>query len=306
MNHNEFIVFFLKIKKQSLAPLTINSYEKCLKKYLPLSENIDNLDLFQAQEIMFNMEHLSKATQRRNLTILREYYNYALKYKKTSYNPFCDVEKPKTQKTDVRTYAYNNQDLKKLVSAFRKLPLFWKLFFIMSIDTGARRGEITALRWENIDLNTKTVIIKNSAYSLNKITNLKETKGKKERIIHISPETTTLLKKFLLEQKRNALKQGTSLSDFVFTIKNRLINPSSATHAWKRFIKKNNLCNHRLHDLRHTTATMLLSNGVDVNTVRLRLGHTDLKTTMLYIHSNEDLTAATVISNVFQDILKSY
>lgn len=301
MTHQEFIKFFLNIKKSQLAELTLISYEKCLKKYLPENELLENLDIFQAQEIMLNMEGLSKATQRRNLTILKEYYQYAVKYKKASENPFCDVEKPKYNKQSVLANSLSQEEIQKMLKAAKNLPVFWQAFFVLALDSGARRGELIALKWEDVDLKEQNIVIKHSAYCRGSI-KIKETKGKKERIIHISKETTKLLKKLLLEQKKECLKKGTPLNDFIFTINEKLINPSSATHAWKRFVKHNNLNKHRLHDLRHTTATILLQNNVDVNTVRERLGHSQLSTTLLYIHSNEDITAATVISNIIQDI----
>ena len=301
MTHQKFIKFFLNIKKSQLAELTLISYERCLKKYLPENELLENLDIFQAQEIMLNMDSLSKATQRRNLTILKEYYQYAVKYKKASENPFCDVEKPKYNKQSVLANSLSQEEIQKMLKAAKNLQVFWQAFFVLALDSGARRGELIALKWEDVDLKEQNIVIKHSAYCRGSI-KIKETKGKKERIVHISKETTKLLKKLLLEQKKECLKKGTPLNDFIFTINGKLINPSTATHTWQKFIKKYNLNKHRLHDLRHTTATILLSNSIDVNTVRARLGHSQLSTTLLYIHSNEDITAATVISNIIQDI----
>lgn len=299
MTHQEFIKFFLNIKKSQLAELTFISYERCLKKYLPENELLENLDIFQAQEIMLNMDSLSKATQRRNLTIIKEYYQYAVKYKKASENPFCDVEKPKYNKQSVLANSLSQEEIQKMLKAAKNLPVFWQAFFVLALDSGARRGELIALKWEDVDLKEQNIVIKHSAYCRGNV-KIKETKGKKERIIYISIETTKLLKKLLLEQKKNSLKQGIPLNDFIFTLNGQLINPTSATHTWQKFIKTNGLKKRRLHDLRHTCASMLLSNGVDVNTVRIRLGHTALTTTLLYVHTNNDIISANIISNILQ------
>lgn len=301
MKHEQFVKFFLNIKKTQLAELTIQSYERCLKKYLNQSEELNEMDIFKAQETMLSMSHLSKATQCRNLTILREYYNYAIKYKKVDYNAFCEVERPRQTKRDITEYAYKKNDLLKLFKIISKQTTFWQTFFILSLDTGARRGEITALQWQDINLQERKIIIKHSAYASHGI-KIKDTKGKKDRIVNISPETAILLKKLLLEQKKNTLKKGVPMSEFVFiTSKNKLLNPSTASHKWSRMLKQNNLVKHRLHDLRHTTATTLLDNNIDINTVKSRLGHANITTTMLYLHNNNDITAATIISEILRN-----
>ena len=297
MKHKEFIDFFLGIKQTQLAELTVKSYADILKKYLVADEEVAEMDLFKAQQVMLSMSHLSKATQRRRFAVLHEYYKYATKYKKAAYNAFDEVEKVKIIKKDVRNYAYTQEELKNLFAALDKLPLQWKTMFTLSLDSGARRGELVALKWENVNLPEKTITIKNSAYSLNG-TKLKEPKGKKERMIKISEETAKLLKILLLEQKKNALRKSVPL-EFVFpSKKGKPYNPTSVSHKWTKFIKSHNLNKHRLHDLRHTTATILLDSGIDVNTVKLRLGHASLTTTMLYLHNNNDVMAATIMSKL--------
>ena len=195
MKHKEFIDFFLNIKKSQLAPLTIKSYEDILNKYLTADEEITNMDLFKAQKIMLSMSHLSKATQCRRLVILHEYYKYAIKYKKTAYNAFDEVERIRQTKKDVKERAYTKKDLELLFKALNKEQLFWKTFFTLAIDSGCRRGELVGLQWNNINFQEKTIIVKNSAYSLNNKMNIKDTKGKKDRLINISAETAELLKK---------------------------------------------------------------------------------------------------------------
>lgn len=301
MTHLEFIKFFLKIKSQKIAELTLISYERCLKKYLPLNDNVDNLDLYKAQEIMFKMQNTSKATQRRNLTILTQYYEYAKKYKICAENPFKGVERPILTKTNVLQYAFSENELSKLLFSINSLPDFWQSFFTLALDSGARRGEILAICWNDVDFMQKTVLIKHSAYCRGNI-KIKEPKGKKERVIHLSEYTIIKLQKLRNTQKKEALKKGTQWlnNSYVFS-KNGIkpLNPSTVTHTWQKFIKSNNLQPHRLHDLRHTCATMLLNKNIDVNTVRLRLGHSQLSTTMQYIHSQQDIMAATIISNIF-------
>lgn len=303
MTHEEFIEFYLKIKAQSLSELTLKSYKQCLLKYLPIDKNIETLDLYEAQEIMFSMCGISGRTKERNLVILRQYYKYAIKYKKASINPFEDVERPKTTKTtDITTKSFKNSELNDVLKAINKTNIFWKAFFTLALDSGARRGELVALKWNCVNIESRTISIKRSAYMQNGEIRLKEPKGKKERTITVSNNTAKFLKSLQMEQKKVCLASGISWNNenFVFQGKKGPLCPSSATHAWKRFIKNNRLPEKRLHDLRHTCATVLLENGIDVNTVRLRLGHADIKTTMLYIHSQQDEKCATVMDILYK------
>lgn len=301
MKHKEFTEFFLKIKAQSLAELTLLSYQRCLARYLPADEELTDMDIFKAQTLMFEMDNLSQATKRRNLIILTQYYDYAIKYKKTQENPFRGVERPRTIKNNPVNYAYSEIDLERLLSALNELPIMWRALFVLALDSGARRGELIALTWTCFDFKNNSVTISHSAYSAHSATHIKEPKGKKEKTIKITNETKKLLLVLQKEQKKAVLKRGASWTadGYVFTGRNgKMLSPSSVSHKFKSVLINNSLTNHRLHDLRHTCATLLLAHGVDVNTVRLRLGHASLNTTMLYSHSDEQCFAADVMDSL--------
>lgn len=291
MKNSEFIEFFLKIKEQSVAELTLKSYKSCLTRYLQSNNALEDLNPYEAQNIMFLMSDLSKATQRRNLTILKQYYNYAVKYRLTYDNPFLVVEPPKKTYSSVIDRVLNENELRVIIMIIDNLDFFWQTFFNLAIDTGARRGELVALRWDDIDIMNNTITIRHSAYCTNGCVKLKEPKGKKERHILITSKSRFLLYRF----------KALTKSKFVFCSTKNInspINPSTATHYWQRLLKNNGLPSYRLHDLRHTCATYLLKYGIDINTVRGRLGHADLSTTQLYIHTNQDLATTNVLNSL--------
>lgn len=291
MKNSEFIEFFLKIKEQSVAELTLKSYKSCLTRYLQSNNALEDLNPYEAQNIMFLMSDLSKATQRRNLTILKQYYNYAVKYRITADNPFAVVENPKKICSQVIDYVIPENELVILIKIIDSLNFFWQAFFNLAIDTGARRGELVALRWDDVDITNSTVTIRHSAYCSGSCVRLKEPKGKKVRKILITKKSVFLL--YRLKAKNN--------SEFIFASdknNNSPINPSSATHFWHRLLENNGIKFYRLHDLRHTCATYLLKYGIDINTVRGRLGHSDLSTTQLYIHTNQDLAVTNVLNSI--------
>ena len=75
MTHREFIEFYLNIKSLSVAPTTLDGYRRVLNRFLPLSDEISELDFIQAQEIITEMAHtgITGATIRRHTSILHQY-----------------------------------------------------------------------------------------------------------------------------------------------------------------------------------------------------------------------------------------
>jgi|GEM_PF-3563447 len=302
MTHSEFIPFFLRIKSQSVAELTLISYNRCLYRYLQTDNDLQAKTLFEAQNIVMEMP-VSAATQRRNLSILTQYYNYAIKYEKALKNPFKCVERPRYIKTSVAERAYTEKELQKLIQAIVTLKLKWQCFFVLAIDTGARRGELIGLKWQNINMQNREIKIKQSVYAISGKVKTKEPKGRKEREIYISEASKELLQKIQLQQKKKMLSIGQQWSEdmYIFTPENNYskpLRPSTATHYWQKFLKSQNMQPHRLHDLRHTCATQLLINGVDVRSVCNRLGHADISTTMIYLHPQQDEKAAEIMSGI--------
>lgn len=306
MKHREFIDFFIKIKSESLAYLTLTSYEKCLLRYLPLNELVIDFSLLKAQIIMFDMKMLSDSTKRRNLVVLRQYGKYAVKYGEMDKNYFDDVEKPRKVHIDnFTTGVYSGDEIVSLIFELDRLSLVWKVFFILAIDTGARRGELLALKWSDIDLRTMRILFCRSVYKSPSGLQTKEPKGKRGREIYISVSSAELLHLLMINQKEKCLNQGFSWYDnyFIFSpgVGTSPYNPCTATRTWTRFLKRVRLPRKRLHDLRHTSATLLLSRGIDVRTVCARLGHASLNTTMLYLHALSDKDAALTMNGLFME-----
>ena len=175
--------------------------------------------------------------------------------------------------------------------------MFWRVFFTMALDSGCRRGEILGLTWDDLDFGSGALHIRRSIYKLSgERVSTKEPKGRKTRTVYLSDTTLCLLRKLKLEQQKLSLLQGRPWREDIFIFSNDAgatpLNPSTATHAWRRFLKHMRLPLKRLHDLRHTSATLLLHNGVDVRTVCARLGHASLSTTMIYLHADSGEKAA--------------
>ena len=129
--------------------------------------------------------------------------------------------------------------------------------------TGLRRGELLALRWRNLDLDSAMLTVVETAYKLgNGDYIIKEPKtAQSRRTVTLPISLVELFKVYRADQELLRIQLGVSLSadDFVFIRPDGSpINPSAVTLAFRRIIKRAGLRDVRIHDLRHTHATLML------------------------------------------------
>lgn len=193
----------------------------------------------------------------------------------------------------------------------RDIPTQFKVFFNLALFGGLRRGELIALIWNDIDFDNNSISITKSTGYVNKSMITKAPKNKSSiRVITVPGPIMDMLKSYKLEQKELKLSigdqwQGTQGKDWqdnnnIFIQWNgKQMNLASPYGTFKDIIKKYNatikensfkLPSIPLHGLRHTSATLLISENIDVRTVSARLGHAQTSTTMnIYAHSLKKL-----------------
>jgi integrase len=159
---------------------------------------------------------------------------------------------------------------------------------LFSLASGCRRGETCGLKWDSVDLKDGLAIIKESRYQVKDFIGQK---GVKEDRIRQVPLNATATVALLAERKRNderreAADDAWTETGFVFTDElGQPLSPMSLTNAFYRIAKRAKLPTTRMHDLRHTTATFILSAGGNPIAASKILGHADEATTMrLYGH----------------------
>lgn len=159
------------------------------------------------------------------------------------------------------------------------------LFLHLAAVTGARRGELIALRWDRVSLASRSMLIEHSIAQVGKETIEKDTKSHQSRRITLDDATVELLSKRRDDQLEVSRKTKVDLlpNAFVFTDSvsgSDPWKPDRVTLAFGRLCKANGIDGVRLHDLRHFAATHMLTAGVDLRTVSGRLGHADASTTL--------------------------
>jgi integrase len=157
--------------------------------------------------------------------------------------------------------------------------------------TGARRGELCALQWRDIDDTTQAVVIRrNVVEGARGALVIKDTKTHAARRVALDPTTEALLAAHRERWLDRAAAAGKSLRPDAFLFSSAITGdiPWIPNEVTKRFIRLRNkvgVDKVRLHDLRHFAATRLLAAGVPVRTVSGRLGHANAATTLgVYAH----------------------
>ena len=179
-------------------------------------------------------------------------------------------------------------------------------FLMLAAATGARRSELVALRWTDVDIANATVsIARGVVFGPNGLVE-KDTKTHSARRVSLDPRTTQIVTDHHQRMKDRAATCRIVLPGDAFVFSNAADGsgpwfPDSVSRSFKRLCDKEGMPGVRLHDLRHFVATQLLSAGVDVRTVAGRLGHRNASTTLnVYAHFLEqsDREAADIIGNV--------
>jgi integrase len=231
------------------------------------------------------------------------------------------VKPPKVVKKEMNCLEENQ--IPQFITALSKEPINISTFITLDLVTGLRRGELCGLQWKNVDLKNKIIIVEQSvSYTPDMGIVIKAPKTKSSiRKISIPKETIKLLKlyrKWWLEQKikvgdqwqkasnDEADKNGKAWEDpeYLFTTWNGYVmHPDTLTKTFKKFLRRHSLPDIRLHDLRHTAATMLIHAGLNIRAVAARMGHENPNVTLaIYSHAllSADKQAADVMGNLIK------
>lgn len=241
-------------------------------------------DVFE--EIKIDNNPLSNKTILEHHRLISTILEQAKKEMIISYNPAALASPPKPKK--IKPVYYQPNEVVNILKALNVAPLKWKVITYMLIDTGCRRGEIMGLKWESVDLKDGIITIERSLlYSPKRGVFEGTTKNDRDRVLRISNETVSLLIKWKSEQNKYRKNCDNWIdSGYVFTTNNGdRMNPDSITDWLNKFSKQNNLPHLNPHAFRHTVASTMIANGIDIVTVANELGHTNPMTTAtIYAH----------------------
>ncbi|HLX87464.1 MAG TPA: tyrosine-type recombinase/integrase [Acidimicrobiales bacterium] len=239
------------------------------------------------------MPGLKPRTVRYIHTILSGAFDYAVRQQRLVINPATRATPPSAASAkapEMRTWSA--QQLRRFLDLCEGDRYYWPFAFLAL--TGCRRGEVLGLRWRDLDLESAPAraSIRQTVIPLTKATGkgregriLPRTKSDKARVIELDAATVAMLRKWNARQKeeRMALGAGYGDHDLIFCRPDgRPYHPEAFSKTFDRRLHQERfaeLPTIRLHDLRHTWATLALAAGVDVAIVSKRLGHGSPMTT---------------------------
>lgn len=220
--------------------------------------------------------------------ILRRALNQGVRWGWITTNPAVAATPPRVlrRQLDIPSPA----DIGRLIAAAELVNPALPAFIRLAAASGARRGELCALRWRNIDFEARSLHIAGAIVQINKTVIEKDTKTHAERRVALDEGTVRVL-----EALRDRMVLALAIAEeelpsdaFIFSHRPdglRPWYPNYATLAFARLADREGIGHVRLHDLRHFAATTMLVNGVDVRTTAGRLGHAQSSTTLnVYAH----------------------
>ena len=312
----ELIQRWLELVRDDLSPSTVRGYERIIRSYInPAIGKVqlnklrtDQLDRFYGglrERGGADGAPLSPATVRQTHAVIRRALNQAHRWGWIATNPAALASPPRVCARPVSPP--DPSQVLELIDAAERVDPDMACFLLLAATMGARRGELCALRWSDIDFALGTAVIARSLVE-GQGSDLveKDTKTHALRRVALDDASIRELERHHEQCSRRAAASGSALatSAHVFSLDPDGRRPWVPNEVTKRFIQIRTsvgLRSVRLHDLRHFTATRLLAEGVPVRTVSGRLGHANAATTLgVYAHflAESDRDAAATIGSV--------
>lgn len=258
MNIQEIIRFYSK----NALYQSKHDYEdkiKFLEWFYDYDEiTIDIITDYCAQRVLTGVKN---STINRELNVMRAAFNYYLTYNQTANfkNPF---NRFKLFENDFMPRFLNSIECRRLLTAtldYNNTMLYD--FITLALNTGCRASELTTLTWNNVSLDDRYIIIRNSL-------------SKNKKTVYKPINTVCVA----------ALIRLKSHKHYVFYNPQTDRNIRSFRRGFEYAVKRAELGNVRIHDLRHTFASFLVKNGVPLYHVSTLLGHSDIRITQRYAH----------------------
>jgi integrase len=281
-----FLGYWLSVKKLPLKPGAYATYASYVNVHM-----VPHLGRIQLQKLtrhhvqrfvnaLFDEEDLEPGTIQTAYTILNVAMSDAVEWQMLAANPCKAVSLPRVESRD---YTVLNREQAQALIAFLDGHALEALVTV-ALATGMRRGELLCLKWSDVDLERGHMYIQRSLTFINGQGYKEVTPKTKSSKRHITLPRFALetLKRHRTAQVKVRLESATWTDpDLVFPTKTgKYIPTSTLQREFRLILERAELPPMRFHDLRHTCATLLLSQGISPKVVQELLGHSSIKITM--------------------------
>ena len=294
---------YLELKKDKLSPITYVVYEQRIKV---LNDKLGNLKLkdvnVRVLEKFYSYlkndfisektgKNLSNTTIQHYYSIINNMLEQAVKWNYIKVNPNNKIDKPKRDRNEIEVYS--KEEVIQLLECLQNESIKYQAIIYMALDLGCREGELVGLTWNDIDFKTRMVTINKTIQVTKGKVIEKETKTiNSDRKLFVSESTLNILKEYQKEQKKKRLRLGDKWgnSERVFTTEMGAdMNHDTPYQIFKKIKKKYGLKDIKFHALRHTNASLKISEGIQPQIISKSLGHSSVEIThKFYSHFFEE------------------
>ncbi|MFI3102618.1 tyrosine-type recombinase/integrase [Streptococcus suis] len=280
----------INCRKISYINTQDNNYNRHIKDYFSKVDNVGKLtyeDIYQFREHLKQKvaqnsnKPLNTNTINKIMILLKKIFDVGLRKGYYATNPVKLLKKLPIDKTKMQFWTV--EEFQRFLTLFEPEEYNIKLLFTVLFFTGLRLGEALALTWQDIDFSSNTIHITKSIYVNKGISHISTTKTKAgTRRIIINKKLSQELQHWQQQQK-HLLGQFTSdsLTLQVFQSNPLTITKNAIEKQYKKILERDDtLKKIRIHDFRHSHASLLINQGEDYLVVKERLGHASITTTI--------------------------
>ena len=313
MPFEDYVSFYVEEIAPTLSVTALTEYRsrvKVIKDYFaPLKIKLYNVtanDVIAFNEYLRKERKLKEITVKHYANIIRPALKMAYQRRIIPENPFDFV--PVIHKEKHQPSFYNKEEMEAFFNAIAGHEM--ELEFKMLAYYGLRRSELLGLKWDAIDYDNGIIYVKRTLVCPKKNVIVSERMKTKtsNRTLPLIPEIRDMLKarETRIRKDKDYFGKGykTEYDGFVcVNAEGGIILPDHLTKTFEKLLKKNDLKHIRLHDLRHSCASLMLANGVQMKQIQEWLGHANYSTTAdVYSHLDftSKLQSAETIAGVLQ------
>ncbi|MET9931816.1 MULTISPECIES: site-specific integrase [unclassified Streptomyces] len=290
---SEWLAYWLESVVRPRRKLsTYDKYEAHVRLYLsPMlgTKRLESLSVPDVRRFLLQLEKkTTAATAKESHRVLRTALSAACREELIVRNVAKLVEPPRAAVRDLSPWSLD--ETLDFLAAARRDPLY--AAFVLAIAMGLRRGEIVGLRWNDIDLENRVLLVRQQVQRRRGVLYNDETKGRRSRAIPLPAMCLAPLRWHRMRQKATYEAAGTAwtATGYVFATRTgRPVEPRNVHRSFVRVSEAAGLRPIRLHDARHGCATLLTAAGVAPRVVMEILGHSQISLTMdVYTHVVQD------------------
>lgn len=277
-----------------IKPSTFQRYESLYRNYIKESEiagnKLINIKTIPLQKFYNNLSKKGYSYSQINTlnTVLKVFFNWCIDNDYILKNPCTKVNikgnKNEIIKNERKEVEILSETEINIIKEYLKGTDF-ELLFLLDLATGLRQGELLALDWKHINLEDNTLKVERSVKEVYVYDN---ENAKHIETIFQTPKTLNSFRTVPIPSTMiNILSKIKNKKGLLFSDSNgNPLKGKNISAKWTKILKECNIPHKKFHSIRHTYASMLLSKGVDIETVAELMGHSAISITQIYLHSS--------------------